>query len=160
MSKLIDLTGQKFGRLTVLERAIDPNCKATKWLCKCDCGKEKIVCGSNLTAGKTKSCGCYRKEKLKELKLEDLTGRKFGRLTVIKLHHYDESSRQYYWLCECECGGTAIVYGGHLKDGHTQSCGCITSIGEEKIASILTRENISFIKNVLYETKLKYLYKL
>ena len=66
MSKLIDLIGQKFGRLTVVERAENGIRKDgspfTRWMCKCDCGKEKIVTGSNLRKGITKSCGCYAKE--------------------------------------------------------------------------------------------------
>ena len=150
MSKLIDLKDKVFDRLTVIEK-VENNGTGTRWLCRCECGKEKIVYGSNLTSGKTKSCGCYRKDKLKELKLDDLTGKEFNRLKVIELHHYNKRTRQYYWLCECKCGGTAIVYGGHLKDGHTQSCGCITSVGEEKIASILKENNISFIKNYYSE---------
>lgn len=60
MSNLIDLTNQKFGRLTVIKRA--PNTKATNamWLCKCDCGNETIVKGSHLKDGNVKSCGCLR----------------------------------------------------------------------------------------------------
>lgn len=124
MSRLIDLTGQQFGRLTVIER-VEHEGKGTKWLCECECGNKKEVFSSNLRRGLTTSCGCFRKEKLSKLKLEDLTGQKFGKLTVIKLHHYNEKSRQYYWECKCDCGGTATVYSGHLKNGHTKSCGCI-----------------------------------
>lgn len=150
MSKLIDLTGQKFGLLTVLERAENAG-KQTRWLCKCECGKEKIVYTTNLRRGLTTSCGCYRKEKLSKDKLQDLIGQKFGKLTVIKLHHYEEKSRQYYWECVCECGGRAIVYGGHLKDGHTKSCGCIKSLGEMKIAKILSENNIPFKREYGFE---------
>lgn len=52
-----DLTGKRFGQLTVLGPAEDANGKA-RWLCRCDCGKEKITYGSNLKKGTTKSCGC------------------------------------------------------------------------------------------------------
>ena len=67
MSKLIDLTGQKFGRLTVVSKSKEHSTKV-KWLCKCDCGNEKLVSviGSNLKSGYTKSCGCLLKEKLFE----------------------------------------------------------------------------------------------
>ena len=61
MSTLIDLSGQRFGRLTVIKRA-DNHRNRTAWLCKCDCGNEKIVCSPELCNGDTKSCGCYRKE--------------------------------------------------------------------------------------------------
>lgn len=63
MSKLIDLTGKKFGMLTVIgqaEKKIFPSGqKQTQWLCKCDCGNEVIVLSHNLKTGNTKSCGCY-----------------------------------------------------------------------------------------------------
>lgn len=58
---LRDLTGQKFGRLTVLQRAETIN-KRTRWLCRCDCGEEVIVEAYNLTKGHTQSCGCLQKE--------------------------------------------------------------------------------------------------
>ena len=63
MAKLKDLTGQKFGRLTVIERSGNSNCRKTMWLCKCDCGNELTVVGENITNGRTKSCGCLRKER-------------------------------------------------------------------------------------------------
>lgn len=58
---LKDLTGQKFGRLMVLQRAETTN-KRTKWLCLCNCGKEVIVEAYNLTKGHTQSCGCLQRE--------------------------------------------------------------------------------------------------
>lgn len=64
MGKLIDITGQKFGRLLVIERSgATPDGKAT-WRCKCDCGNECIVSGKYLRGGNTKSCGCLHKEQL------------------------------------------------------------------------------------------------
>lgn len=61
MPKLIDLTGQRFGRLTVIGRA-DTKSKDVKWLCKCDCGNECITKGIYLRTGDTRSCGCLAKE--------------------------------------------------------------------------------------------------
>jgi hypothetical protein len=61
MGKFIDLTDKKFGRLTVIKK--DNNkYKRIRWLCKCDCGKEKTVFGEDLKNGHTQSCGCYKKE--------------------------------------------------------------------------------------------------
>lgn len=64
--KVRDLTGQKFGMLTVIERAEDRISSSGKheimWLCKCDCGNKKTVTRSALTGGLTKSCGCLRGE--------------------------------------------------------------------------------------------------
>ena len=71
MSKLIDLTGMKFGRLTVIDRAKDGTrangSTYVRWICRCDCGKELIVCGGNLRRGYSKSCGCYQKEQLAKI---------------------------------------------------------------------------------------------
>ncbi len=56
--KAKDLTGQKFGMLTVIHKV--ENSGTSKWLCHCDCGNEKEIFGTNLINGKTKSCGCMR----------------------------------------------------------------------------------------------------
>lgn len=62
MGKLIDLTGQTFGRLTVIERSGTGNTGQAQWKCLCECGKETIVLGDNLRRGKQVSCGCYHSE--------------------------------------------------------------------------------------------------
>lgn len=61
MPKLIDMTGQRFGRLTVIERHGTKGGHAA-WLCECTCGNTVIVDGKFLRMGATQSCGCYRKE--------------------------------------------------------------------------------------------------
>ena len=63
MGKLKDLTGQKFGRLTVIEKSPTKQGNHICWVCRCDCGKiVPLVCGDNLKKGDIKSCGCLRKE--------------------------------------------------------------------------------------------------
>ncbi len=62
MGKCIDLTGQKFGRLTVISRAGKTKRGAVKWLCKCNCGNETVVIGDDLRKGATRSCGCLAKD--------------------------------------------------------------------------------------------------
>lgn len=66
MSTPIDLTGQRFGRLIVLERMHSNERVQSMWMCKCDCGTEKTVRGSDLKNGSTKSCGCLRNETTKK----------------------------------------------------------------------------------------------
>ena len=69
MGKLEDLTGQRFGKLTVLGRAGTykwpsedfPEFQSPTWHCRCDCGKETIVIGNNLRSGGSRSCGCTRR---------------------------------------------------------------------------------------------------
>ena len=65
---LIDLTGQRFGRLVVDHRysTANPANKGTFWVCKCDCGREVAVAGNSLRAGRTKSCGCLKNDELSE----------------------------------------------------------------------------------------------
>lgn len=60
--KFIDKTGKKFGRLTVIKRVANNKWGETRWLCKCECGKEKVTVGYSLQGGFTKSCGCLRRE--------------------------------------------------------------------------------------------------
>lgn len=66
MGKLNDLTGQKYGRLTVIERAGSNIHKKALWKCRCDCGREVVVIGSNLLNGNTNSCGCYKSDMTSE----------------------------------------------------------------------------------------------
>lgn len=57
--KFLDISGKTFGRLTAIKYSGNK-----KWLCKCSCGKEKIVSGESLRTGRTKSCGCLHKDKM------------------------------------------------------------------------------------------------
>lgn len=130
MPKLIDLTGQKFGELTVLGKENKPNSKKTYWKCKCSCGKEILTGGANLRSGNTKSCGCSRRKTLRAQAFEDLTGKKFSRLLVLGLNEvyekeYPDKKKGFYWNCLCDCGKTCVVYGKYLKNGDTTSCGCL-----------------------------------
>ena len=60
MGKRIDLTGQRFGRLVVIERVENDRYGRTRWRCGCDCGNKTIVSSGDLVNGETKSCGCLR----------------------------------------------------------------------------------------------------
>lgn len=62
MFQLKDLTGQRFGRLVVLEQAGRSKNRHVMWLCQCDCGKQKVIMANHLTSGRTKSCGCFMDE--------------------------------------------------------------------------------------------------
>ena len=62
MGKFVDLTGQRFGRLVVIERAGHDKRNQITWRCKCDCGNETIASGRNLKIGDKKSCGCLHNE--------------------------------------------------------------------------------------------------
>jgi hypothetical protein len=64
MVKFIDRSGERFGRLAVIEQAGRNNFKKVLWKCRCDCGKEVCVAAGSLVTGNTTSCGCYLKEKI------------------------------------------------------------------------------------------------
>lgn len=115
MGQVINLIGQRFGRLTVIERVENNKENRACWLCQCDCGNQIVYPGSTLRRGRAQSCGC--------LKLEDLTGKKFGKLTVIK--YTFSKNGQRYWHCVCECGNSLDVSTKNLKSGNTKSCGCL-----------------------------------
>lgn len=59
------------------------------------------------------------------MKRIDLTGKKFNCLQVINYHHTQKPRGESYYSCLCDCGQTTIVSAGHLKNGHTKSCGCL-----------------------------------
>ena len=141
---LNDLTGKKFNKLTVMYRVF-PNTSSgnARWHCVCECGNECDVVGTSLKTGHTKSCGCNIKIHMSAIgkkqgfnNIENLDGQKFGKLTVIK-RVYDSDSHKYKCFCKCECGGEVFVSADKLKSGHTTSCGCITSKGEELINNYL-----------------------
>jgi len=62
MGKFIDLKGQRFGRLIVKERAVNSSRSNTVWYCQCDCGNTTITARGDLKCGKTKSCGCWKRD--------------------------------------------------------------------------------------------------
>lgn len=136
MSQLKDLTGQRFGRLTVVERAENKS-ERTAWLCKCDCSNKVIVPSVYLTTGKTKSCGCYRRD----FKLNNLTGERFGMLTVLSLKNTD-GGHGAKWLCQCDCGNKVVVRSDGLTTGHTTSCGCYRDSGVPKIRHGMTNTRL------------------
>ena len=123
-----DLTGEKFGRLTVIGFDHSDSKGETYWKCKCDCGNPRIaiVRGQSLKHGTTASCGCLRH------KMTDLTGKKFNRLTVIGFEGRDWQGKAR-WRCRCDCGNETVVEGYNLTSGHVKSCGCLN------IESIISR---------------------
>lgn len=124
-----DLTGQKFGRLTVLH--IDKRIKLGQhlywtWLCKCDCGNIISVLPGNLKKKNIQSCGCLKKEtstKNGKNRKKDITNQRFGRLLAL----YPTEKRcgnSVVWHCVCDCGKECNVSIQNLRNGNTKSCGC------------------------------------
>ena len=154
---LIDLTGKKFGRWTVLGRAEDKIEKnghhRTMWHCVCECGTEKDVSGSSLRSGGTLSCGCLKLDTL--TKKRDLVGRRFGRLVVTgpsKTGVQCGDRVLKSWDCVCDCGRTTTVAETSLLRGQTKSCGCLkNSYNEECFALVLDSYGLSYETQVTYD---------
>ena len=143
MAKLIDITGKKYNMLTVISKAESKNGRSY-WNCVCDCGNKIVVYKNSLRTGNTKSCGCFRREMSKKLinklhhypkgehpLLENLIGKRFGRLTVLSLS--EGKSRGVIWHCRCDCGKDTDVFALNLKRNHTKSCGCLLREVSRKI---------------------------
>jgi hypothetical protein len=120
--QLTDITGNRYGRLVVIKQEY---VHGRKWATvECDCGTVKIIKSTgSLTHGCTSSCGCLRKEVTAAKKFKDLTGQKFGRLTVIK---QDANLKtRVRWKCKCDCGQIVSKLACTLVNGGTRSCGCL-----------------------------------
>lgn len=117
MGKFVDRTGKRYGKLTAL-KATEKRDKSGSviWLCKCDCGNFIEISGSTLL--KQKSCGC------ESTKLDNLIGKKFGRLTVVKHIGFSYTAHSSMWECVCDCGNKIKASSSDLKRRHISSCGC------------------------------------
>lgn len=123
MSKNKDHTGKVYGRLTALSVLGFRENGAVVWKCLCKCGKICETTSAQLTSGGTKSCGCLR--------INDLTGQRFGRLLVISLYSLGKGGSK--WNCLCDCGNYTTPFATSLKEGTSKSCGCLKSELQRKV---------------------------
>lgn len=113
-----DMTNIRFGKLTPI-LVVRKNSKGMYiWLCKCDCGNEKEVRGSELRNGEITHCGCERKVNIQK---KDLIGKKFGSLLVINYLPATKKEKSFC-MCKCDCGAEIKVRTDNLRGGHTRSC--------------------------------------
>lgn len=117
MGQFIDLTGMKFGEITVLRQdyELTKQTKRVHWVGQCSCGRTKS----------------WRTDQIKKLKTcgqcaNDLTNQRFGRLVALKKGKKDKAQHQY-WICRCDCGNIVEVNSDNLRRGMTHSCGCLHS---------------------------------
>lgn len=133
--KKIDILHKKFNLLYVISFEGITKAGNKKYLCRCDCGNEKIVIGSDLTSGRTLSCGC-----LKYGERLDIKNKKFGMLTAIDYAY--KKNNAFYWECTCECGNTKIVNAAKLRSGESKSCGCLWKNNIRKEKGIMPAKQI------------------
>lgn len=217
MAAFIDLTGQTFGKWTVIKCSEIKKNNQIYWVCQCECGTVRDVNGNSLRLGHSTNCGCVRKKKLSDIKSLDLVGQKFHSLTVLEksingkqkclcdcgnityvnttnlknghTKHCQECgykagalkrsldlTNQRFgqlivlsrskdkinkWICQCDCGNIVEVDRSSLKQGLTQSCGCLKSKGEKIIIQLLLNNNITFeyqkiFKDCIFSKSKKY----
>lgn len=121
---VIDISGEKFGKLSVVRKVESQKGTNALWLCRCDCGNEIIVNGYLLRSGMKTNCGCEPKFNsgrfVKGEGIKDISGKRFGKLTVLSLDKV-KNNRTYWWV-KCDCGTIKSVRGDTLKV--ITSCGC------------------------------------
>lgn len=114
----MNLLWMKFGMLTILNLSKHTNKRNERyWDCLCDCGNTKTMLSSALTSWWVKSCGCVHSK--------DITGKKYGKLTVISRSVNTYRRWHSMWICKCECWNTKEVKRLHLVTWQTKSCWCL-----------------------------------
>lgn len=117
-NKIKDLTGQKFGRLTVISRygRTDGKRKIPTWLCRCECGNTVVRTGKALKSSENSGCDDCKFVR------ENLVGKRFGMLTVTS--KAESGNGKVIWNCKCDCGNDIQASTGLLNFGSVISCGC------------------------------------
>lgn len=121
--------GDKFARLTVLAYAGVNKKGQGQHRCVCDCGRERVVITTALKRGYVTSCGHIDCGNFRRV---DLTGQRFGRLTVKR--ECRDVNGKWSWECLCDCGNARIARNGRLRGGHITSCGCAAASPAERDA--------------------------
>lgn len=134
---MIDLTGQRYGKLTVIREIPERLRNEIAYECKCSCGKITLATRGQLLRGVKKSCGCLRKRT--PTNALDLTGREFGKLKVVGRDGTNKNG-QALWLCECECGNKKSFTATALRRGDAKSCGCARPEQGRNVKRILETE--------------------
>lgn len=125
-NKIVNISGKKFGKWTVIKLNGRNKSGQIAWLCRCECGNKKDITYNALHLKSTTQCRkCGYKQVGEKTRLQ-LTGEVFGKLTVVKLDP-NINRPPYKWICKCSCGNTTSVIGSSLRDGSTKSCGCLSS---------------------------------
>lgn len=119
----LDLTGQRFNRLIVLRMVGTNKHRQTRCEVLCDCGNIKVVQSGGLVNGTTNSCGCYHKDRVGQATRLDITGMRYGKLSVLRMAGVNKRNKS---ICEvlCDCGRSKFISSDSLVRGIAVSCGC------------------------------------
>jgi hypothetical protein len=136
-----DLRDRVFGRLVVVDVDSKSDTGCVLWSCLCECGETAIVQTGHLTAGRTSSCGCLKRESQpahlwtaaniakssaarlakRAARFEQARHRAWGLLTPLEA--IDRNGEEF-WRCACACGGERTAWAADIRRGKTASCGC------------------------------------
>lgn len=118
--------GKTFGRLTAIKFVIrGPS--GPKWQFQCECGERCVLPLERVVSGRTRSCGCLKREIHKRCRRPNLIGKRFGHLVVERWDGFVKDTKQGHstWLCKCDCGQSKVIREANLIKGHSESCGCM-----------------------------------
>lgn len=135
-----DLTGKRFGMLTVISQTDRNSAAGWYWLCKCDCGGTVEAPSRQLLSGYRKSCGCLGHPPLK-----DLVGKRFGMLSVIG--YEGKRAGMHRWRCRCDCGQETVVGQTLLQSGKTKSCGHLQKQMYAENLKLIDGTSITLLEN-------------
>ena len=134
MPKLKDRTDDRYGRLLVLSYVGKDHRNKHLWLCKCDCGNEKVVVSDNLSSGKSKSCGCLKTEWLRNSGNQySLYGDREKAILKVQYSHLKRRSSKkskdaivltfddFFNLSKQPCFYCGLEYSREIKDRHSES---------------------------------------
>lgn len=132
-SSITNLEGNIYGRWKIVKYAGKSDLNKHQWVCRCECGKTAIFSSQHINhikSGRSKSCGCLRKEQLSIRRMAlspNYIGKRFGRLLVKErvMSAGSDGTKKTRWMCLCDCGNQIIVPTGSLRSKLTQSCGCL-----------------------------------
>lgn len=124
MNDINGIIGKKFSKLIVIQERGRDKHGSILLECLCDCGKTTIIPKGRIKSGHTGSCGKCN---------QDISGKKFGKLTVICQVERLKNANQSCWKCLCDCGNYIVRVGSNLRNGNTKSCGCLQPETVKKI---------------------------
>ena len=140
--------GDKYNLLTIIGISDKKDSNYRKfYICKCDCGNTTQVRGDKLKSGHTKSCGCLNTTG----RINNILNQKFNLLTVIEPTDQRRSGGDVVWKCQCECGKITYASASELRNNRIKSCGCLKSLGEANIKSLLDNNNILYKKEYTFK---------
>lgn len=136
LQKAYDLTGQTFGELTVIMKAVNQRKNGgVWWTCSCSCGNNCDVPATLLVKGRKTHCGCKTS---KNYHYVDITGQKFNMLTALYPLEKRDTKGSVYWHCRCDCGNEVDVSYNMLLYSNIKSCGCKKTEHTENLHNLLT----------------------